>query len=101
MAVPVRPPIWPQVQTHLAQSQATQVQAAGVRPGRNDARLSAQKAFFEAALAGKPAPAAAEAQPERAAPAATPLQAVRAAEAVEARAADRLPPPGSIVNILV
>jgi len=76
------------------------VQAQNVRPGRNDARLAAQKAFFEAALAGKPSPAAA-AEPERTPLAATPLQATRAAAATEARAADRLPPPGSIVNILV
>ena len=90
VAAPVRPPVWPQAQTS--------VQAANVRPGRNDARLAAQKAFFEAALAGKPAAAA---EPERTASAATPLQATRAAAATEARAADRLPPPGSIVNILV
>ena len=97
MAVPVRPQVWPQVQTS--------VQASNVRPGRNDARLSAQKAFFEAALAGaKPATAAAaaaEPERERAQPTATPFQATRAAAATEARAADRLPPPGSIVNILV
>jgi hypothetical protein len=96
MAVPVRPPVWPQAQTS--------VQAANIRPGRNDARLSAQKAFFEAALAGaKPATAAAaaESERERAQPTATPFQATRAAAATEARAADRLPPPGSIVNILV
>ncbi len=95
MAVPVRPQVWPQAQTS--------VQASNVRPGRNDARLSAQKAFFEAALAGaKPAAAsAAEPERERAQPTATPFQATRAAAAAEARAADRLPPPGSIVNILV
>jgi hypothetical protein len=98
MATPVRPPVWPQVTT----SAHTSVQAANVRVGRNDARLAAQKAFFEAALAGKPAAsAAAPAEPERASPAAAPLQATRAAAATEARAADRLPPPGSIVNILV
>jgi hypothetical protein len=94
VAAPVRPPIWPQAQTS--------VQAQNVRPGRNDARLAAQKAFFEAALAGKPAAAAApQAEPERAAPAATPLQATRLAAATEARGADRLPPPGSVINILV
>ena len=96
MAAPVRPPVWPQAQP-LA---PTSVQTAGVRPGRNDARLAAQKAFFEAALAGKPA-AAAQSEPERGMPAATPLQATRAVAATEARAADRLPPPGSIVDILV
>lgn len=98
MAVPVRPPVWPQAQL----AAQTSVQAQGVRPGRNDARLAAQKAFFEAALAGKPAPAAAaEPSPQRSAPAASPLQAARAAAATEARAADRLPPPGSVINILV
>ena len=97
MAAPVRPPAWPQV----ASSAQASVQAAGIRPGRNDARLAAQKAFFEAALAGKAPAAAAHAEPDRVAPAATPLQATRAAAATEARAADRLPPPGSIVNILV
>ncbi len=90
MAVPVRPPVWPLVQAQ-----------ANVQPGRNDARVAAQKAFFEAALAGKAATAAAESKPERAEPAASPLQATRAAAETEARAADRLPPPGSIVNILV
>jgi hypothetical protein len=95
MAVPVRPQVWPQAQTS--------VQASNIRPGRNDARLSAQKAFFEAALAGAKPAAAAAAEPERARapPTATPFQATRAAAATEARAADKLPPPGSIVNILV
>jgi hypothetical protein len=96
MAAPIRPPAWPAA----ASNAQTSVQAANVRPGRNDAHLAAQKAFFEAALAGKPAAAtAATPAPERAAPAATPLQATRAAAATEARAA--LLPPGSIVNILV
>jgi hypothetical protein len=95
MAVPVRPPVWPQAQTS--------VQAANIRPGRNDARLAAQKAFFEAALGGaKPASAASiEPEQQRASPSATPFQAARAASAAEARATDKLPPPGSIVNILV
>jgi hypothetical protein len=95
MAVPVRPQVWPQAQTS--------VQAANVRPGRNDARLAAQKAFFEAALGGAKAAATASVEPEqqRASPTATPFQATRAAAAAEARAADRLPPPGSILNILV
>jgi hypothetical protein len=98
MAAPIRPPAWPPAVSNAP----TSVQAANVRPGRNDARLVAQKAFFEAALAGKPAGAsAAPPEPERADPAATPLQATRAAAAAEARAADRLPPPGSLVNILV
>lgn len=87
MAAPVRPPVWPP--------------APQVQPGRNDARLAAQKAFFEAALAGQPKPAA-SAQPDPAPTrAASPAQAVRSVAATEARAADRLPPPGSIVNILV
>ena len=93
MALPVRPQVWPQAQTS--------VQAANVRPGRNDARLAAQKAFFEAALAGAKPAAAAEPERERAQPTATPFQAARSVAATEARAADRLPPPGSIVNILV
>lgn len=93
MAAPIRPPVWPQ-------SQAL-VQTGGVRPGRNDVRLTAQKAFFDAALAGKPAVAAAAPAPERAAePRASPMQAARSA-AAEARGADRLPPPGSILDILV
>jgi hypothetical protein len=90
MAAPVRPPVWPPAQLNI--------QATNVRPGRNDAQLTAQKAFFEAALAGKPAAVPPEPPAQ---PAATPLQATRAAAATEARAADRLPPPGSIVNILV
>jgi hypothetical protein len=98
MAVPVRPPVWPQAQA-LTQ---TSVNAAAIRPGRNDARLAAQKAFFEAALAGKPAAmATAEPAPALVSPGATPLVGARSAAAAEARAADRLPPPGSIVNILV
>jgi hypothetical protein len=90
-AAPVRPPVWPPAPTDI-------------RPGRNDARAAAQKAFFDAALAGAPKPATAAASAPAqspAAPTASPAQAVRAAAAVEARAADRLPPPGSIVNILV
>jgi hypothetical protein len=91
MAAPIRPPVWPPAQTDL-------------KPGRNDARMAAQKAFFEAALAGKStatisAAAASSAPP--AASGATPAQAAPSFAATEARAADRLPPPGSIVNILV
>jgi hypothetical protein len=98
MAAPIRPPVWPQSQA-LVQ---TGVQTGGVRPGRNDVRLTAQKAFFEAALAGKPAVAAAEpAQAQTAGPRASPTQAARSAAPAEASAPDRLPPPGSIVNILV
>jgi hypothetical protein len=88
MVAPIRPPVWPPAQTDL-------------RPGRNDARMSAQKAFFEAALAGKPNPAAAATSPQLKAPTASPAQAAPSFAATEARAADRLPPPGSIVNILV
>ena len=86
MAAPVRPSVWPPAPSNI-------------QPGRNDARVAAQKAFFEAALAGKPAP-----PPETEAggpPRATAAQAVRSVAAVEARATDRIPPPGSIVNILV
>jgi len=90
MAAPIRPPVWPPAQTDL-------------KPGRNDARMSAQKAFFEAALAGKPNPAisAASSSAQPAAPSASPAQAAGSIAATQARAADRLPPPGSIVNILV
>jgi len=91
MAAPIRPPVWPPAQTDL-------------KPGRNDARMAAQKAFFEAALAGKSSAAtAAVATPatQPAGPSATPTQAAPSFAATEARAADRLPPPGSIVNILV
>jgi len=86
MAAPVRPSVWPPAPSNI-------------QPGRNDARATAQKAFFEAALAGKPAP-----PPETEVggpPRATAAQAVRSASAVEARATDRIPPPGSIVDILV
>jgi hypothetical protein len=83
---PIRPQVWPPAPTDI-------------RPGRNDARVAAQKAFFEAALAGKPAARAAE--PPPASPTASPAQAIRTAAAIEATAADRLPPPGSIINILV
>jgi hypothetical protein len=92
MAAPIRPPVWPPA-------------PSDIRPGRNDARATAQKAFFEAALAGAPKPqisaSAAPAQDARAAPTASPAQAIRSATAIEAAAADRFPPPGSIVNILV
>jgi len=88
MTAPIRPPVWPPAQTDL-------------RPGRNDTRMAAQKAFFEAALAGKPSPAAATTSAQPRAPIASPAQAAPSFAATEARAADRLPPPGSIVNILV
>jgi hypothetical protein len=81
---PVRPQVWPPAQTHI-------------QPGRNDARLAAQKAFFEAALGGTAAPA--EPTPDR--PTTAAPQAVRSVAAAGARATDRLPPPGSIINILV
>jgi hypothetical protein len=95
MAAPVRPPVWPPA-------------PSDVRLGRNDTRLAAQKAFFDAALAGQPQPATAkpaaakvegaQADPPRAAP----QQAIRAAAQVEAAtAADKLPRPGSIVDIYV
>jgi hypothetical protein len=88
MTAPVRPPVWPPAQTDL-------------KPGRNDTRMSAQKAFFEAALAGKPNPAAATTSTQLTAPTASPAQAAPSFAATAARAADRLAPPGSIVNILV
>jgi hypothetical protein len=94
MATPVRPHSWP---TAPANTPAV----------RDNGKTAAQKAFFEAALAGKVSPAVAQAaqaaanQPAREAPKATAAQAVRSVAAVEARATDRLPPPGSLVNILV
>jgi hypothetical protein len=91
MAVPVRPPAWPQAQATSAQ---TSVQAANVRPGRNDARLAAQKAFFEAALAGKidvQVLATEEVGPS--------ARAQRLSGAPTA--GDGFPPPGSFINILV
>jgi hypothetical protein len=98
MAAPIRPPVWPQSQA-LVQ---TGVQTGSVRPGRNDVRQTAQKAFFEAALAGKGVAAAAEpAAGQTAGPRASSAQGARSAASAEASAADRLPPPGSIVNILV
>ena len=86
MAAPIRPPVWPPAPSNI-------------QPGRNDVRATAQKAFFEAALAGQPKPtlAARDDGPPRASAA----QAVRTVAATEARATDRLPPPGSIINILV
>jgi hypothetical protein len=88
MAAPVRPPVWPPAPNDI-------------KPGRNDVRAAAQKAFFEAALAGKPKPTMAQASRDDGPPRATAAQAVRSVAATEARATDRLPPPGSIVNILV
>jgi hypothetical protein len=91
---PVRPQVWPPAQTNI-------------QPGRNDARLSAQKAFFEAALAGKTGGASAQtaaqatAQPSPDAPRASAAHAARSVADVQARATDRIPPPGSIINILV
>jgi hypothetical protein len=86
MAAPVRPPVWPPA-------------PSDIKPGRNDVRAAAQKAFFEAALAGKPKPT--QAVRDDGPPRASAAQAVRTVAATEARAADRLPPPGSLVNILV
>jgi hypothetical protein len=86
MAAPIRPPVWPPAPSNI-------------QPGRNDVRATAQKAFFEAALAGQPKPAL-TAQVD-AAPRASAAQAARSVAATEARATDRLPPPGSIINILV
>jgi hypothetical protein len=88
MAAPIRPPVWPPAPTNI-------------QPGRNDARLAAQKAFFEAALAGTGAPKARAAMDQDPSPKATPAQAVRSVAATEALATDRLPPPGSILNVLV
>ena len=89
MALPVvRPPTWPAAPTPAPSAPAD----------RSDARMAAQKAFFEAALAGKVAPFA-TAEPSRAARAA---EAVRAVTATETQtAAERLPRPGSIIDIWV
>jgi hypothetical protein len=93
LALPVRPQVWPPAPTDI-------------QPGRNDARMAAQKAFFDAALAGKaatatsgPTTARRESSPDR--PTTSAPQAVRSVAAAEARASDRIPPPGSIINILV
>jgi hypothetical protein len=88
MAAPIRPPVWPPA-------------PSDIKPGRNDVRAAAQKAFFEAALAGQPKPTMTAAAREDGPPRTTAAQAVRSVAATEARAADRLPPPGSIINILV
>ena len=88
MAAPIRPPVWPPA-------------PSDIKPGRNDVRAAAQKAFFEAALAGKPNPTMTSAVRDDGPPRTTAAQAVRSVAATEARATDRLPPPGSIVNILV
>ena len=90
-AAPIRPPVWPLAPTSVA--------PAKFELGRADARLTAQKAFFEAALAGK-AEAATAADPQPA-PRAAPAQAAKAAAAADARVQDRLPPPGSVLNIVV
>jgi len=81
MTVPIRPPVWPP--------------APALSPGRTDARLTAQKAFFQAARAGQ-APAAASAAPTASA---TPAKAVTPTTADAPP--DRLPRPGSIIDIRV
>ncbi len=87
MAAPIRPPVWPPA-------------PGNIQPGRADVRASAQKAFFEAAMAGKTIPAVSASQPSG--PTASAAQAVRAVAATEARALeDKLPRPGSIVDIWV
>lgn len=97
MALPVRPHSWP----------TAPAAAPTVRPAPRDAaKTAAQKAFFEAALAGKVTPGVAQAAqtqsaPETPRPTVSPAQAARTVAAAEARAADRLPPPGSLLNILV
>jgi len=83
MALPIRPPVWPPAPTPL-------------QPGRDGARASAQKAFFEAALAGKVV-----AQAQTPDSAARPAPTVRAAPPSEPKAADKIPRPGSIIDIWV
>ncbi|HEY3799318.1 MAG TPA: hypothetical protein VGL58_13290 [Caulobacteraceae bacterium] len=77
-------------------------QTPAVTPARPDPRAAAQRAFFEAALAGRTATAANETTAaEAAAPRASAAQATRAVAATEARADDKLPRPGSIIDIYV
>lgn len=87
MTVPVRPPVWPP--------------APSIQPGRTDARLTAQKAFFEAARAAQATTVAKAADigpsPRAGAAQATKPVAQTAADA----AAERLPRPGSILDIRV
>ena len=83
MALPVRPPSWPVVQPQA-------------QPVRADARVSAQKAFFEAALAGKIAP-----QTVQADPAATAAPRPRAAASAPPEPGEKIPRPGSIIDIWV
>ena len=88
-AQPIRPPVWPLAPATVAPA----------RLGRADARLTAQKAFFEAALAGKTE--AATPPDARPAPRAAPAEAAKAVAAADARVQDHLPPPGSVLNIVV
>jgi hypothetical protein len=88
MAAPVRPPVWPPA-------------PSTIKPGANDARATAQKAFFQAAMAGKavqPPPAAPVSAP--AAPA-TAARDLRASTPREEPAEGRIPRPGSIIDIWV
>ncbi|MFI4936155.1 MAG: hypothetical protein ACHP7N_16195 [Caulobacterales bacterium] len=83
MAVPIRPPVWPPAPT-------------AIQPGRADAQRSAQKAFFEAALAGKVAePEATPVSPQ------TAVRTLQATAASGEEPADRIPRPGSIIDIWV
>jgi hypothetical protein len=56
--------------------------------------MAAQKAFFQAALSGKPVEAPAPAREQT-------NGSTRHAASTQTAAADRIPPPGSIINILV
>jgi hypothetical protein len=87
MALPIRPSVWPPAPVNI-------------QPGRNHVRRTAQKAFFEAALAGQASAAPKVAASD--APRASAPRDVRAAANVEASAADaKIPRPGSIVDIWV
>ena len=77
-----RPPVWPPATTT-------------VQPGRADARLTAQKAIFDAAMAGKKA---APPPPEFDPAPATPM---RTAPRRETPAGDNLPRPGTYLDIRV
>ena len=78
----IRPPQWPVVQTR-----------APATPARQDARIAAQKAFFEAAMAGKTAKAP-DQDPQ-------PRTRARAFQASAQAEPDKIPRPGSIIDIWV
>ena len=80
MTVPIRPPVWPPA-------------PSGLPPGQNDARLTAQKAFFHAARSGQ---AAAAIPAPNVAPAASAVS-----PTADGPAADKPLRPGSLLDIRV